>query len=196
MRGATPPPYDLFSAFVKFQSTHPVRGATAQVGEDERPKTFQSTHPVRGATPLSNYIIAYLQTFQSTHPVRGATLYVQRFSCQFELFQSTHPVRGATPNLIKPSAELINFNPRTPCGVRPWSFSMIIKGILYFNPRTPCGVRRISIPSRHSTTRRKFQSTHPVRGATLDDFFNGGGLDISIHAPRAGCDAMLQAGIE
>ena len=173
MRGATPPPYDLFSAFVKFQSTHPVRGATAQVGEDERPKTFQSTHPVRGATPLSNYIIAYLQTFQSTHPVRGATLYVQRFSCQFELFQSTHPVRGATPNLIKPSAELINFN-----------------------PRTPCGVRRISIPSRHSTTRRKFQSTHPVRGATLDDFFNGGGLDISIHAPRAGCDAMLQAGIE
>ena len=34
-----------------------------------------------------------------------------------------------------------------------------------------------------------FQSTHPVRGATLLDLENALILNISIHAPRAGCDA-------
>ena len=78
-----------------------------------------------------------------------------------------------------------------------------------FNPRTPRGVR----PQARSTTGRisEFQSTHPARGATLDDVdhqiflwsfqsthpargatamfpchFNY--RKISIHAPREGCD--------
>ena len=33
-----------------------------------------------------------------------------------------------------------------------------------------------------------FQSTHPVRGATSNVTFKPGELDISIHAPREGCD--------
>ena len=33
-----------------------------------------------------------------------------------------------------------------------------------------------------------FQSTHPVRGATVVDYACRVGKDISIHAPRAGCD--------
>ena len=37
--------------------------------------------------------------------------------------------------------EMGNFNPRTPCGVRP-STRSIISYLKYFNPRTPCGVRR------------------------------------------------------
>ena len=57
----------------------------------------------------------------------------------------------------------------------------------YFNPRTPCGVRRRC--HRAGVVRDgRFQSTHPLRGAT-------GGIgavlvlvEISIHAPLAGCD--------
>ncbi len=35
------------------------------------------------------------------------------------VFQSTHPVRGATEHLRWHCRRYGNFNPRTPCGVRP-----------------------------------------------------------------------------
>ena len=44
------------------------------------------------------------------------------------------------------------------------------------------------------TTRRgsgfSFQSTHPLRGATFAPPYFGVDLDISIHAPLAGCDVL------
>ena len=56
---------------IRFQSTHPVRGATLWAMQRRLEHSqFQSTHPVRGAcavSPTNNPI------FQSTHPVRGAT---------------------------------------------------------------------------------------------------------------------------
>ena len=78
----------------------------------------------------------------------------------------------------------------------------------YFNPRTPCGVRQLEInlvaasekfqsthPVRGATSmnlaviqRLAFQSTHPVRGATKLEGDYADGVLISIHAPRAGCD--------
>ena len=102
------------------------------------------------------------------------------------------------------------FNPRTPRGVRlqpgycarqpadisihapregcdpPWR--PLPSGSPDFNPRTPRGVRR----HRSSMTRRAFvfQSTHPARGATEDNYKGSlDNLDISIHAPREGCDS-------
>ena len=59
----------------------------------------------------------------------------------------------------------------------------------HFNPRTPCGVR----PGMNATgeSDMRFQSTHPMRGAT------GGSVEtqfywaISIHAPHAGCDVIF-----
>ena len=80
-------------------------------------------------------------------------------------FQSTHPVRGATRTQSVRRCCKCNFNPRTPCGVR----------------------RCRSRPTRRS--RRTFQSTHPVRGATRSRAEDQAGQEISIHAPRAGCDA-------
>ena len=56
-------------------------------------------------------------------------------------FQSTHPLRGATSWRFQFLSRSADFNPRTPCGVRP-------------------GLESISLPQ--ST----FQSTHPLRGAT------------------------------
>ena len=63
---------------------------------------------------------------------------------------------------------------------------MLLRRRNYFNPRAPCGAR----PFKQTTKMAwdKFQSTRPVRGATqlhraLADY-----VDISIHAPRAGRD--------
>ena len=43
-----------------------------------------------------------------------------------------------------------------------------------------------------------FQSTHPVRGATLDLHLRADKEQISIHAPRAGCDGkhMMELSLE
>ena len=105
---------------------------------------------------------------------------------------------------------LKNFNPRTPCGVRPQSRAMAHKSI-NFNPRTPCGVRlpypsgstsvlpfQSTHPLRGATVKPRpilttctFQSTHPLRGATVEAVSPSARLSISIHAPLAGCDAAI-----
>ena len=59
-----------------------------------------------------------------------------------------------------------------------------------FNPRTPHGVRLLafvicSIPNR------RFQSTHPSRGATRRCPHAPRICQISIHAPLTGCDILL-----
>ena len=102
-------------------------------------------------------------------------------------FQSTHPVRGATifVHLFTPNER--NFNPRTPCGVRPPTRASSTRPP-NFNPRTPCGVRRL--PSSDANDRGEFQSTHPVRGATIVAIDKVAEMTISIHAPRAGCDDL------
>ena len=114
------------------------------------------------------------------------------------------------PSFVKGFRKMTDqdFDPRTPCGVRQGS-SIAITARGHFNPRTPCGVRRDSASG--NLTRIGFQSTHPMRGATLAhrstpirvSHFNprtpcgvrlrswrllGCGAMISIHAPLAGCD--------
>ena len=105
----------------------------------------------------------------------------------FFRFQSTHPMRGATSKRRYIMYRIINFNPRTPCGVRRRCLPDVQILPPHFNPRTPCGVRlkrgyahrlamQISIHAPHAGcdfgsrgTRQdagKFQSTHPMRGAT------------------------------
>jgi len=91
----------------------------------------------------------------------------QRHAVKELLFQSTHPVRGAT-TYSPPSRSTRDFNPRTPCGVRPVSPGDVGGANLDFNPRTPCGVR-------HRLFKRHRLSP-----------------PISIHAPRAGCDHPLR----
>ena len=56
-----------------------------------------------------------------------------------------------------------SFNPRTPHGVRPGFFCLIV---------CPVG----------------FQSTHPTRGATTTVLMLGSTYLVSIHAPHTGCD--------
>ena len=77
-----------------------------------------------------------------------------------------------------------DFNPRAPCGARhhvlfPWSLQ------LHFNPRAPCGARLPHYPGAFEL--HQFQSTRPLRGATLCFARKDGG---QCHFnPRAPCGA-------
>ena len=167
---------------------------------------FQSTHPVRGAT-VSRISGRFWIRFQSTHPVRGATVDVIQI-VNVVVFQSTHPVRGATESLL-PARSTVGISihaPRAGCdtvhhcypaGMYPISIHAPRAGCdcrepdradrgRNFNPRTPCGVRQAAATKKGFMS--EFQSTHPVRGATMRLAGTYNQAFISIHAPRAGCD--------
>ena len=59
---------------------------------------------------------------------------------------------------------------------------------LNFNPRTPRGVRLLS--TMFMMRDSLFQSTHPARGATASPHGLHPNHRISIHAPREGCDTL------
>ena len=124
--------------------------------------------------------------FQSTHPLRGATA-GRNGVLPLEQFQSTHPLRGATQNKHQQFAvqEISIHAPLAGCD---YSSHHSRQDHRNFNPRTPCGVRRGSAMTY--TERAKFQSTHPLRGATKALENHQKGEIISIHAPLAGCDPL------
>ena len=60
---------------------------------------------------------------------------------------------------------------------------------MYFNPRAPCGARPLASDARSFAF--PFQSTRPLRGATLQAIKESvPSIWISIHAPLAGRDAV------
>ena len=97
-------------------------------------------------------------------------------------------MRDATVLNLPKFNKQVNFNPRIPCGMRPASSWVRNTLLIDFNPRIPCGMRQpscwvnhaywsISIHASHagcdSHTIRiisnpiTFQSTHPMRDATI-----------------------------
>ena len=103
--------------------------------------------------------------FQSTHPGWGATL-TERYVLSSLRFQSTHPGWGATYFRALAVILFICFNPRTPGGVRLWTAPLLVDNF-------------------------KFQSTHPGWGATFCWHRGNSCGEVSIHAPRVGCDWIL-----
>ena len=107
-----------------------------------------------------------LQTFafQSTHPVWGAT-----FACS-SAAMLTLPISIHAPRVGCDSTKeqccffLYDFNPRTPCGVRP-------RAVLLVRLRCPISIHAPRVgcdPCSENNYQRcgQFQSTHPVWGAT------------------------------
>ena len=103
-------------------------------------------------------------------------------------FQSTRPMRGATRRSPRRDTSPRDFNPRAPCGARR-------------HPQShPAGSGAISIHAPHAgrddfsnasqVGGALFQSTRPVRGATVCLFVMIINEHISIHAPRAGRDFL------
>ena len=125
--------------------------------------------------------------FQSTHPVRGATVYIGETVCAEVI--SIHAPRAGCDYVFgvvcKPDDISIHA-PRAGCDSTAAPRDSATN---HFNPRTPCGVRLIA--RKTTMCRRLFQSTHPVRGATTSVPTVFQRQQISIHAPRAGCDVFI-----
>ena len=196
----------------QFQSTHPVWGATSgqiltlAIHENFNPRTPCGVRLVGLSFVLPNIVISIhaprvgcdLRWFPipdddniSIHAPRVGcddvpvalwvdhriSIHAPRVGCDHgrhspiqlaDEFQSTHPVWGATWYEPQPPGWWKNFNPRTPCGVRLCITTPPQIKPVDFNPRTPCGVRPAIIPW-----------TRPAK-------------NISIHAPRVGCDVQLE----
>ena len=86
--------------------------------------------------------------------------YKQDLPCRF---QSTRPVRGA-PLFSPPLSHFFgSFNPRAPCGARPWDKKRCVRAAEFQSTRPVRGATREVL---ERTQEKMFQSTRPVRGAT------------------------------
>ena len=151
---------------MKFQSTHPSRGATAVVVIYKIAGRISIHAPLTGCDRDSIFSGWWRNYFnpRTPHGVRQPRRPGQR---RLPAFQPTHPSRGATPP------------------------SKLYRGSFWnFNPRTPHGVRQHPYLSTYGTY--IFQSTHPSRGATIPPGWAVRGVRISIHAPLTGCDKTLR----
>ena len=177
-----------------------------RANRSESMSLFQSTHPLRGAT--QNDIDALRAAVISIHaPLAGCDPDVGRDGGSFGHFNPRTPcgVRPTRPYGLRFQLLISIHAPLAGCdyaccrvhrgrdisihaplaGCDP-SFAFKFNGLKDFNPRTPCGVRR----HQERAFRRlgKFQSTHPLRGATVLAAQAHDLTPISIHAPLAGCD--------
>ena len=218
----------------EFQSTRPMRGATGRsLSPCADTLRFQSTRPMRGAT---FYILPTMRardiSIHAPHAGRDAgDKYITGSNCI-----SIHaPLAGCDVEHIQHTVWFSPyFNPRAPCGARqgdhlggtPLRAISIHaphagrdrcrrsdrRGKYYFNPRAPCGarprrlirptprptfqstrpVRGATIFSPASVLLALFQSTRPVRGATSKKPITELRCQISIHAPRAGRDIEIR----
>ena len=151
---------------------------------DGRPISIHA--PLAGCDPGGQVLQICARRISIHAPLAGCDGHRRWFPMPPSYFNPRTPcgVRLASPLYVPVTP---NFNPRTPCGVRQDGRSLDHSQRYYFNPRTPCGVRREHL--RHAmrivrdvTPRTpggvrpaktldgdampRFQSTHPLRGAT------------------------------
>ena len=124
---------------------------------------FQSTHPLRGATAIGCGRFPLTWDFNPRTPcgVRLQLLLITTFNGYISIHA---PLAGCDTMLHLFAVVIFDFNPRTPCGVRLGVFTAAVDGhrisihaplagcdctpcytvhvLKDFNPRTPCGVRR------------------------------------------------------
>ena len=120
-----------------------------------------------------------------------------------------HSPCGERPSPPAPSTRRANFNPHSPCGERPcWNIrpnagsyfnphspcgerhtrTGFRRPCRYFNPHSPCGERRYGKAVEQTVW--EFQSTLPLRGATVRQGRGADRVGISIHTPLAGSDRL------
>ena len=197
--------------WLRFQSTRPSRGATRRwTMPGKITRNFNPRAP-RGARLRSGDSFGRSGVFQSTRPSRGATVFHQK-NYQQQGISIHAPLAGRDPTATSPPSFSTYFNPRAPRGARPNSniaaiifnlfqstrpsrgATITATGVLglsnNFNPRAPRGARRIWLPL--TVILPEFQSTRPSRGATQYFKTETQPEPISIHAPRAGRDAVSE----
>ena len=107
-----------------FQSTHPVWGATYYLCCWVCPYRYFNPRTPCGVRQGGNSMIITALLFQSTHPVWGATTSLPGLIIDGII--SIHAPRvgcdRASPSSL---TNIRHFNPRTPCGVRPYGESIV-----------------------------------------------------------------------
>ena len=163
MRGVTCKFLYILHQFCKFQSTLPGRERRLSV-KCSTTSTHFNPHSPCGER---------LQPFRRVQVLRRISIHT--------------PHAGSDPRQLRPKTKDFYFNPHSPCGERPW-VQGICKHFLYFNPHSPCGERHLA--QHIYPDRRQFQSTLPMRGATVHASDRAIDLIISIHTPHAGSDSI------
>ena len=125
---------------------------------------FQSTLPVRGATRGSMELPLILRPFQSTLPLRGATR-CWRDVCPDGHISIHAPLAGSDQAQVAAFVPIIDISIHAPLAGSDPEGRRRQRPMPDFNPRSPCGERRCGYGRPKMTT--KFQSTLPLRGATL-----------------------------
>ena len=152
--------------------------------EDALWRRFQSTHPLRGATTLWVLPETAIVYFNPRTPC-GVRLHPAAGD-DGRAFISIHaPLAGCDCTANIADARPSYFNPRTPCGVRP-SLALTLAVRMAFQSTHP--LRGATDTEISPYLPAGFQSTHPLRGATVSAPAARGSGPISIHAPLAGCD--------
>ena len=150
---------------MRFQSTHPARGATGQGRIVTGRLTFQSTHPARGATATCWRRPFLAANFNPRTP-RGVRRGNGRLHRRREAISIHAPREGCDSASAPSTAQSGHFNPRTPRGVRRLLllFCFKFQVISIHAPREGCdrGLQQ------RLWLWLLFQSTHPARGATKE----------------------------
>ena len=151
-------------------------------------RSFQSTRPLRGATAVVRPAWPRYCHFNPRTPC-GVRRDVDQCSFGFDIISIHAPLAGRDKDGAQQQGRQ-DISIHAPLAGRDLCAMALRAGASYFNPRAPCGVRPRSVPS--TAAGRHFQSTHPLRGATQTGRRIAGMTQISIHAPLAGRD--LEAG--
>ena len=170
----------------EFQSTLPVRGATRPTWRTCAGRLISIHAPRAGSDDANGGEVMRRINFNPRSPC-GERPVLAKAASFVGTFQSTLPVRGATRHSFASLAYHLDFNPRSPCGERQHDYCKYIgkQMISIHAPRAGSDARQ-RINLKHSW---QFQSTLPVRGATVFQSVCVVIKSISIHAPRAGSDA-------
>ena len=148
---------------VLFQSTRPMRGATTASNCSCLP--FHSFNPRApcGARPASQIACLVALSFQSTRPMRGATQ--NAAFVRYNGKVSIHAPHAGRDALVLMSKITVQVSIHAPHAGRDPGEPTLRATSESFNPRAPCGARRRA--PRAQRRGHKFQSTRPMRGATL-----------------------------
>ena len=145
---------------------------------------FQSTHPLRGATEIvpGDLAVGDISIHAPLAGCDGAGSFVYSSNISISIHA---PLAGCDLDFLHPYGYNKHFNPRTPCGVRP-PFRWSLRHLYHFNPRTPCGVRLFV---KQGIVKLSGISIHaPLAGCDQGSSGRVQRQEISIHAPLAGCD--------
>ena len=173
----------LFSGFLdtsRFKFTHPGRGATDSNRQDDRHSPVSIHAPREGCDSWCHWCGMCPQGFNSRTP-GGVRPDADCKNPEVLKFQFTHPGRGATE--YKTAYDELHgvsiHAPREGCDARRDTRSIFSIAFQFTHPG-----RGATLAFDISSFQSGFQFTHPGRGAP------SGNGNVSIHAPREGCDFL------